>query len=219
MQSQSFPGNFPAVHCVLVQWLARARALCAWPVIVQLAPAWIAPTASMCNAVATAAASLWRQSSSQWFVMATMTAGSSIQCAMIVIMRCVFISRSGQGACLFTTKKKTNSSKWWLGEWACTPSKQGGLLCGIYTYIHTYTKEMYMSPIAFTFHKEIYSWYDLPCRKTKPQGGYNMPAELGEPNSERGLSEATACTQTFQVWVCKTCSLHTAGVHTYYIFT
>ena len=30
-------------------------------------------------------------------------------------------------------------------------------LCEIYTYIHAYTKKMYMSPISYTFHKEIYS--------------------------------------------------------------
>ena len=48
---------------------------------------------------------------------------------------------------------------------------EGGSLCEIYAYIHTYTKEMYMSPSVSTFHKEIYSWYDCFIEEKQPQGG------------------------------------------------
>ncbi len=56
----------------------------------------------------------------------------------------------------------------WESEWRKLRFTfiEGGSLCEIYAYIHTYTKEMYMSPSVSTFHKEIYSWYELPCRKT-----------------------------------------------------
>ena len=37
--------------------------------------------------------------------------------------------------------------------------------------IHTYTKEMYMSPSVSTFHQEIYSWYDCFIEEKQPQGG------------------------------------------------